>query len=81
MSFATIIVLKKWLFENSVELCGISILWVLFSRRTALFVLVDGGIQTMYEEPYLKIMFLTEDDVIRTSGEWEDDNVVDDGWT
>jgi hypothetical protein len=58
-----------------------SILWVLFSRRTALFVLVDGGIQTMYEEPYLKIMFLTEDDVIRTSGEWEDDNVVDDGWT
>ena len=58
-----------------------SILWVLFSRRTALFVLVDGGIQTMYKEPYLKIMFLTEDDVIRTSGEWEDDNVVDDGWT
>ena len=58
-----------------------SILWVLFSRRTALFVLVDGGIQTMYEEPYLKIMFLTEDDVIRTSDEWEDDNVVDDGWT
>ena len=41
----------------------------------------NGGIQTMYEEPYLKIMFLTEDDVIRTSGEWEDDNVVDDGWT
>ena len=35
----------------------------------------------MYEEPYLKIIFLAEDDVIRTSGKWEDDNVVDDGWT
>ena len=34
----------------------------------------------MYQKPYLKIIDLTNDS-IRISGEWSDDNVIDDGWT
>ena len=40
----------------------------------------------MYEKPYLHIILLSDDDVVRTSNvnvsdEWSDENVDDGGWT
>lgn len=35
----------------------------------------------MYEAPYLRIIFLDEQDVICASNNWHDENVDDDGWT
>jgi hypothetical protein len=40
----------------------------------------------MYEEPYLHIILLFDNDVVRTSNidfdnEWSDENVDDGGWT
>lgn len=35
----------------------------------------------MYEEPNLRIIFFVKEDVVRTSDEWKDENVDNNGWT
>ena len=50
---------------------------------TFLICVATGG-KYMYEEPYLHIILLSDNDIVRMSDvgsdDWSDENVDDDGW-